>query len=235
MFIKEIIPIIFMLVLCILFIFIFINFEKIYKKIRNNLIETIEETKLQLSELEDHYNKFFIANRKLEEEIEIHEMRQAAINDLIARESAAREQYAIQLSERDKEDIEKLTCLNLYNDKVIPELIWKYYYQDKVNNLTKQIFGTKSISGIYRIVNIETNECYVGKSVDVVKRIKEHIKGSLGISTIADQAIHQAMAQDITKWQYELLAEVSSKQLSEEEKYWIEYFGASAIYNKRKG
>ena len=40
--------------------------------------------------------------------------------------------------------------------------------------------------GIYKITNIDTGKCYIGKSTNLKKRITDHFKSSIGIKTIAD-------------------------------------------------
>ena len=53
--------------------------------------------------------------------------------------------------------------------------------------------GINNEPGIYKITNINHNKSYIGKSTDIKKRIAEHFKAAIGISTIAWQAVHDAM------------------------------------------
>lgn len=53
---------------------------------------------------------------------------------------------------------------------VIGKVIWGSFIQKKINPFTTKILGNKIITGIYKITNQTTQECYIGQSVDVAKR-----------------------------------------------------------------
>ena len=92
-------------------------------------------------------------------------------------------------------------------------------------------------SGIYKITNIETGKCYVGKSTNVKKRLQDHFKSSVGISSIADQAVHHAILQEgLWNWAIEIITYCDKDKLNELEKYYIEFFKAQEYgYNKTGG
>jgi len=47
--------------------------------------------------------------------------------------------------------------------------------------LCDRVLGKKVICGIYKITNLLTNECYIGQSVNISDRWKQHCKCGLGI------------------------------------------------------
>jgi hypothetical protein len=52
-----------------------------------------------------------------------------------------------------------------------------------MTTLCNNILGTKTICGIYKITNLNTNMCYIGQAVDMATRWKTHCKCGLGIDT----------------------------------------------------
>ena len=92
-------------------------------------------------------------------------------------------------------------------------------------------------SGIYKITNDRTKQAYIGRSTSVRKRLTDHIKSSVGISTIADQRVHQAMRDEgIWNFTFELIEECSKEQLNEREKYYINFFSTEKLgYNQKAG
>ena len=95
----------------------------------------------------------------------------------------------------------------------------------------------EEVCGIYKITNIENKKCYIGKSLNVKKRLQDHVKGALGIRTISDQKIHREMAREgIWNFRFELLCECEKEELSEKEKYYISYFDSQNYgYNIASG
>ena len=135
--------------------------------------------------------------------------------------------YMLQISNTDIEDIKQLRLLEprLHNKEILNKLIWSTFYQTPYKNLIGRLFGTREISGIYKITSISTNKAYIGKSVNVAKRFSEHIKSSLEISNIAKNQLYTLMkekgAEDFT---FELLEEVNKDKLLERESYWIKFY-----------
>ena len=72
---------------------------------------------------------------------------------------------------------------------------------------------------------------------DVAKRLTEHIKGTLGIQSIADQRIHHAMAEKgLQNWTFELLEECAKEDLNNREKFYISYYKSNEFgYNRTIG
>lgn len=90
--------------------------------------------------------------------------------------------------------------------------------------------------GIYRITDLITNQCYIGQSVNISQRFKDHIKAGLGINN-TNNKLYSAMLKDgVWNFSFELLEECSRDYLNEKEKYWIEMYNSSELgLNSNKG
>lgn len=64
-------------------------------------------------------------------------------------------------------------------------LIWQTWFQKPLKALAANILGTSTVTGIYKITNIITGECYIGQAADIAARWSEHAKCGLGIDTPA--------------------------------------------------
>ena len=135
--------------------------------------------------------------------------------------------YCIQIPELEREDIHFLLTTvspQVRNKDIIPKLVWSEYIQKPTQEMMKRV-GIEDTPGIYKITNIKTNKCYIGKSTKVRQRLIDHIKGSVGISTIADQRIHHAMLDEgLWNWTFEKICDCGKDELNEKEKYYISFF-----------
>jgi hypothetical protein len=147
--------------------------------------------------------------------------------------------YCLQISDVDKLDITRLEQVKktLSKPRVLSMLIWQTWFQKPLKALTANIIGTKTITGIYKITNVETGECYIGQARDIASRWSEHAKCGLGIDTPANNKLYQAM-QEYGLWSFswELLEECPIEQLNEKEKYYISLYDSYNYgYNSNKG
>lgn len=175
--------------------------------------------------LEKHENQIQLAVQK----------KQADYENLIAPFKLAEQErqeklfWCIQIPEVDREDIHFLLTTvapQVRNRDIIPKLVWSEYIQKPTQELMKRV-SIDDNPGIYKITNIKTNKCYIGKSTKVRQRLIDHIKGSVGISTIADQRIHHAMMEEgLWNWTFEKICDCGKDELSEKEKYYISFFKA---------
>ena len=62
-----------------------------------------------------------------------------------------------------------------------------------MNELCNNVLGLKTVTGIYKITNQETKECYIGQSVDIGKRFKDHAKCGLDIDRPQGNKLYQSM------------------------------------------
>jgi hypothetical protein len=151
----------------------------------------------------------------------------------------AQEFHKVQLTTVVVEDIKYINSIlgRLSKPEIVAKVVWEAYIQGPTKEMLNRIIGKDKKTGIYRITNIDTQECYIGQGVDVGKRLTEHIKGTLGIQSIADQKIHHAMADSgLQNWTFELLEECERDELNNREKFYISYYRSNEFgYNKTVG
>ncbi len=147
--------------------------------------------------------------------------------------------YTIQLPDEYKDDIEFLlttVAAKVQHPDIISKLVWAEYVKPNLDDTFKRI-EIKAEPGIYKITNIDTGKCYIGKSTNVKTRIADHFKSSIGIRSIADQAVHHAILKEgFWNWAIEVITYCDKEKLSELEKYYIDFFKAQEHgYNKTGG
>ena len=136
--------------------------------------------------------------------------------------------HHIQISEAAQEDINYLlnnVANRLSNPDVLYKLIWSEYIQKPANDMLDFILPQRDCPGIYKITNDKNKKAYIGRSTSVRKRLIDHIKSTVGISTIADQQVHKAMREEgLWNFKFELIETCEKTQLGEREKYYIDFF-----------
>ena len=88
-----------------------------------------------------------------------------------------------------------------------------------------------AVCGIYKITNKETGKCYVGQSIDIFNRLKQHT------STKYDENDwHNKLQMEPEKYTFEILTTCEKKDLNDLESYYIyKYDSVNNGYNKTKG
>ena len=165
-----------------------------------------------------------------------------AAQQALTREKEIKEQkefYCLPISIADKNDIQVLerVKIDLNKPRILSMLIWSTYFQKPMTTLCNNVLGLNTICGIYKVTNQLTDECYIGQSVDVAKRWKDHAKCGLGIDTPANNKLYKAMQEDgIWNFSWELLESCPREQLDEKEKYYIQLYMSNDFgYNSTKG
>lgn len=76
--------------------------------------------------------------------------------------------YCLAANKNDLEDIQRLerTKLDLHNPRILSMLIWQTYWQKQMTALCNNILGITPVTGIYKITNQISGECYVGQAVN---------------------------------------------------------------------
>lgn len=147
--------------------------------------------------------------------------------------------YCLIPSRKDLQDYDKLNSIRpmLNNDRILAMLIWQTYFQPLAKKQFPQILGTGTKTGIYKITNQLRDKSYIGQSVDIDKRWKDHCKCGLGIDTPVGNKLYKAMSQDgLQNFSFELLEECPREQLNEKEKFYIELYDSYNYgYNSNKG
>ena len=135
--------------------------------------------------------------------------------------------YSISIDAKDKNDIQTLERVkkDLNSPRILSMLIWTTFFRDKITELCNNVLGTKTIVGIYKITNQETKECYIGQSVDIAKRWKDHAKCGLDIDRPQGNKLYQNMIEyGLWNFTFELLEECPREQLNEKEKFYISLY-----------
>lgn len=147
--------------------------------------------------------------------------------------------YTIQVPDEYKDDINFLITTvsqKVQHPDIINKLVWAEYVKPYIDGTFKRV-GVEEKPGIYKLTNLDTGKCYIGKSTNVKKRIADHFKSSIGILTIADQAVHHEIWKTgFWNWTIEVIIYCEKDQLSELEKYYIEFFKSNIFgFNKSSG
>ena len=147
--------------------------------------------------------------------------------------------YTIQVPDEYKDDINFLLTTvsqKVQHPDIINKLVWAEYVKPYIDGTFKRV-GIEDKPGIYKITNINNGKCYIGKSTNVKKRIADHFKSSVGIKTIADQAIHhEILKTGFWNWTIEIVIYCEKEQLNELEKYYINFFKSNDFgYNRTGG
>ena len=222
------------------------NFQKEKKIIRLNLQKINNQTSQEIENIHKDLNN--IRQSAIQEKKQI----QAEINKLKASLSAGvearlREQekkdkinfYKLSISEADLADVKMLQNLksSFHKPVVLSKLIWTQYFQKQMTQLCDRVFGKKPISGIYKITDLITEECYIGQSVNIQQRMKQHCKCGLGIEASATNKLYNTMQKDkVWNFSFELLEQCSKELLNEKEKFWIQMYQSNKFgLNTMKG
>ena len=147
--------------------------------------------------------------------------------------------YKLSINDADLSDVKMLENLktSFHKPVVLSKLIWTQYFQKQMTELCDRVLGKKTICGIYKITNLLTEQCYIGQSVNISDRWKQHCKCGLGIEASATNALYNSMQRDkIWNFTFELLEECPKELLNEKERFWINMYQSNMFgYNSTKG
>lgn len=154
-------------------------------------------------------------------------------------EQQAKLYYTIQLPEEFHDDIEFLlttVAAKVQHPDIISKLVWQEYVKPNLEETFKRI-EIKNEPGIYKLTSLQNGKCYIGKSTDVKRRLTDHFKSAIGLTTISDQLVHHAIRKEgFWNWTIEIITYCDKEKLGELEKYYIEFFKTQEFgYNKRAG
>lgn len=206
--------------------------EQEYETVKHNLLQSQNDLQLSLQ----------IEHQQLEKEVDKLRQTLRAGTEAQLREREKEEKldfYKLQVSQTELDDIKQLAAvkLMLHEPVILSKLIWTQYFQKQTTELCNRILGKEKVCGIYKITNILTQQCYVGQSVDVATRWKDHTKCGLGIEASATNKLYNSMQKDgVWNFTYELLEACERKELDEKEKQWIELYSSAELgFNTTKG
>lgn len=198
-----------------------LNLDEAYQAQQNNILQNLDKLKTELEDIKKQ---------------------RTAILEAQIREKEIKEQkefYCLPISVADRNDIQVLERVKtqLNKPRILSMLIWSTFFQKPMTLLCNNILGTSTVCGIYKITNQIDNRCYIGQSVNVSQRWKDHAKCGLGIDTPAGNKLYKAMIEEgIWNFSWELLEECPREQLDSREKYYIDLYNAYDFgYNSNKG
>ena len=205
-----------------------------------------EEYNKLLVQLEYSYNSEYdklLKNKELIlQDLEKLKQTRAAAMEAARKEKEIEENfqfYSLSIESKDRNDIQILERVKkeLNNPRILSMLIWQTFFKDKMNELCNNVLGTKTITGIYKITNQETKECYIGQSVDIGKRFKDHVKCGLDIDRPQGNKLYQSMIDyGLWNFSFELLEECSKELLNEKEKFYISLYQSKDFgFNSTQG
>ena len=217
----------------------FDNLEKYYQKQEKDFDNKIIELETNYQEQVNKIEGELVLHR---EELEKIRKTKAATISAQLKEQEIKNKlafYCLHPKESDIQDVQILERVKpqLKNPRVLSMLIWSTFFQKDMTTLCNNILGTNAVCGIYKITNQVNNKCYIGQSVDVARRWKDHAKCGLGIDTPVGNKLYKEM-QEIGIWNFswELLEECPRDQLNEKERYYIELYQSKDYgYNTVKG
>lgn len=150
-------------------------------------------------------------------------------NKRIAEQALQDNFYRLTLSKDDLEEIEELRKCgkHLRNPEPLNKVIWKVYYENPYTSLIGRVVGPGVHCGIYKITNLANGMCYVGQSVDIANRWKQHIKRGIGAEAPTKNKLYPAMAEfGVENFSFEIVEECEKELLDKKEDYWQEFFKA---------
>ena len=220
-------------------------FENYCEILEKQYQEQEEEYNIQKENLESAYSnkqlELMQKMDKIQKELDSIKATRVAAIQAQTREKEIEEKlsfYCLAISDIELKDIGVLESIapKLNKERVLWMLIWQTFFRTPMTNLCNQVIGTITKSGIYKITNIKTKECYIGQAVDLAARWKEHAKCGLHIDTPAGNKLYKAMQEyGIQNFSWEVLEEVPPAQLNEKEDYYIQlYDSVNFGYNSIK-
>ena len=219
------------------------QFQEQQKKLDLILQIQKKQNQQKIAEIDKDFDLY--KEKKQQEQLKIEENIQSLKNTLAAGiQATARKNedinfYKLSISDTDLSDVEKLEKLKkeLHKPIILSKLIWTQYFQKQTTALCDRILGKEKVCGIYKITDLITKQCYIGQSVDVAERWKNHCKCGLGIDASSTSKLYNTMQKDgIWNFTFELLEKCSREKLNEKESFWIDAY-QSNIYglNTLKG
>lgn len=220
---------------------------KLYKENYNYAAEQYEyHMEKAYNQIEKEFDAKMLSLDKQKEDIkaEIAKL-QAALTAGVEAQLREREKeenidfYKLHITDQELSDIKTLNAVKamLFNPVILSKLIWTTYFQKQTTELCNRVLGVNKICGIYKITNLLTQQYYIGQSVDVAQRWKDHTKCGLGIEAPATNKLYKAMQEDgVWNFSFELMEKCSREELNEKERLWIEMYQTDKFgYNSTKG
>ena len=215
-----------------------------YEEEKVRLIGSLEAEAAEIAhsmaiETQKQINKIEIQRAKI---AELKSLQHTFVEERKRREEALSQKiyHCLVLRQEDLEDVGKLRGIqNTFSRKeAIDKLIWEVYYKPAYDLLIGRLFADKkqNICGIYKITNLDNEKSYIGQSLDIPERFRQHIKAGLKRETSTNR-LYQSMQQDgVENFMFEILEIVPPAKLNEREKFWIDFYQTNEYgLNSNKG
>lgn len=200
-----------------------------------------EETRLS-KELQDHL--IVLRDKISERRLELDGLESKQLAYIQARQrqeeiNSRQDYYRLVLDDIDIQDIAMLRELQVRFTKKesIDKLIWEVYYKPAYDVLMSHLFtGVNKICGIYQITDLASGQSYIGQSVDIKERFRQHIKAALTYGKQTNKLYQMMQKSGAHNFTFEVLEEVPRTQLNERETYWINFYKTKEFgMNSTKG
>lgn len=135
--------------------------------------------------------------------------------------------YRLCVSEIDNAEIELLRSIlpQIRRKDAISKVIWENYYKPAYDILMSHLFkDSKKVCGIYKITCLDNEKAYIGQSVDIRERFRQHIKSALSHEATSNKLYLEMRKYSPSNFTFEILEEIPRSQLDEREKYWIDFY-----------
>lgn len=203
------------------------------QKLENEISLLRDSLKAEIVALLNRYDLAEENMDELEADIEDCAAKQRAIIEQLKQEEEKKQSanfYRLCLLEHDASDIYWLRQIEskLHNTEALNKIIYKVYYEKPLTALVGRVVGTAGIRcGIYKITNIENGMCYVGQSVNIAERWKQHLKRALGCEPMTQNKLYPVM-HDVgpENFTWQIIEDCPKDKLNEREKYWQTFYGA---------
>lgn len=147
--------------------------------------------------------------------------------------------YRIKISEKQINDITHLQewKKELNDPSIVSKIIWSAFVMKPTTDLCNRVLGSSSVCGIYKITNKQTGDIYIGQSVNVADRWKQHVKCGLGIDASATNKLYNNMQKyGVWNFTFEILQRCTRDKLNEKERFWIQMYQSNKVgLNVTKG
>lgn len=140
---------------------------------------------------------------------------------------AQKDYYRLVVSDEGLEDVRLLRTVQsqIRKKDSVDKVIYETYYRPAYDILMSHLFSSVAKTcGIYKITNLETDQAYIGQSVDIKERFKTHIKTALSCGPSTNKLYQEMKKYGPENFSFEILEEVSRDKLNEREVYWIDFY-----------
>ena len=200
-----------------------------------------QEIKSQINQIQKQKQKYQSERDSLNDEIaQLKSIYQAATAAKL-REQEEQEKwsfYRIRISDQQVTDISRLQQFkkSLYDPSIASKVIWSSYIMKPTSDMCNRVLGKSTVCGIYKITNKATGEVYIGQSVDIATRWKNHIKCGLGIDASATNTLYNNMqSTGVWNFTFELLQKCERSKLNEKERFWIDMYSSNKVGLNTRG